>query len=471
MLHTAPARFSQENPPLPITRGSLIEAAADPLGAMRGLYEEHGEISALEDGSQRVIFVFGPEYNQRVLSDPETFHSYFFPIRGPRGSAQRRLTSGLLSQNGAKHREQRRLLLAPFQKRAFPAYTRRIAELTGAMLAEWRVGDVRDLHAEMNSLLLRITSSLLFGFSDSGLAFELGAMIDRWGAMSQRIGLAAIVPQPQGRRHYEGLLAYAEQLEAGIRRMIDLRRRDLSGDDVLSILLRAQADGDGLTDEELIGQAALLFSAAHLTTAHSLTWTLFLLAQHPSQGRRLSEELAGHDDRPPGPPAMEDESFLDRVMKESLRILPGSAYVQRVAVKPVELGPFHLGRGSVVVFSQFMTQHMPTLYEAPERFLPDRWLTLRPSPYAYLPFGAGPRRCMGGPLAEVIMKLVVPAVWRRFRLRVVPGSTINANAVSTMLAPLTPVRVQLLPPDAPLETSPVEGNIHRYVELVETSGF
>ncbi|MBW3598134.1 MAG: cytochrome P450 [Planctomycetes bacterium] len=464
MLRTATARITKKSA-LPITRGSFSAAAEDPLGTMRRLYEEHGEISALEDG-QRVIFVFGPEFNQRVLSDAETFHSYFFPIRGPRDSAQRRLTSGLLSQNGARHREQRRLLLAPFQKRVFPAYVQRIAELTHAMLRDWRVGQTRDLHVEMNSLLLRITSSLLFGLNDSGLALELGEMIDRWGAMSQRIGLAAIIPQPQSHGRYQGLLAYAEQLETGIRRMIGLRRCDPSGDDVLSILLRSQAAGDGLTDEELIGQAALLFSAAHLTTAHSLTWTLFLLAQHPSQGRRLSEELTSDCARPALHP-VESDSFLDRVIKESLRILPGSAYVQRVAMKPVSLGPFRLSRGTVVVFSQFMTHHMPTLYEQPERFHPDRWLSLRPSPYAYLPFGAGARRCMGGPLAEMIMKLVAPAIWRRFRLRVVPGSTIDANAISTMLAPLTPVRVQLHPLDAPLKASPVEGNIHRYVEMVE----
>lgn len=452
----------------PVSPISFSEAAADPLGVMRRLYETHGSISALQDGSQCLIFVFGPEYNQRVLSDTETFHSYFFPIRGPRGSAQRRLTSGLLSQNGARHREQRRLLLEPFQKRAFPEYSHRVIELTQSMLREWRPGQTRDMHAEMNSLLLRITSSLLFGLADDDLVFELGAMIDHWGALNHHLGIAAVSPQPARQQHYEELLGFAEKLEAGIRRMIELRRSDTKGIDVLSILLRSQAQGDGLSDDELIGQTALLFSAAHLTTAHSLTWMLLLLAQHPSQGRRLYQELAGACEagQPPraSPGAL---SFLDRVVKEGLRILPGSAYVQRVNVAPVQLGPFLLPRGTVVVFSQFMTHHMPTLYAQPERFLPDRWLTLRPSPYAYLPFGAGPRRCLGGALAEVIIKLVLPRVWQSVRLRVEPGSRIEGNAVSTMLAPLAPVPMQIHSLDTPFQASPVVGNIHRYVEMVE----
>ncbi len=460
------AALAETSGALPITHGSLADAVTDPLGMLRRQYEMHGPISALEDDGQRVIFVFGPEYNQRVLSDTETFHSYFFPLRGPRGSAQRRLTSGLLSQNGSHHREQRRMLMGPFQKRMFSAYVARIVELTEAMLDDWTVGDVRNLHSEMNSLMLRITSSILFGFNQPELVFELGELIEHWGAMNHRLGVSAIVPLVEFNDGYEELLAFAERLEGKIRQMIELRHRDPTGDDVLSILLRNQAEGDGLTDDELIGQTALLFSAAHLTTAHSLTWTFFLLAQHPEEGEKLSRELA--EQLPTGALTLDDvESLpcLERTLKEGLRILPGSAYVQRVAVRPVELGPFTLGRGTVVVFSQFMTHHMRELYEEPERFRPDRWLTLHPSPYAYLPFGAGPRHCLGGPLATVVMKLVMPLVWRKFRMAVANNAQIDANAVSTMLAPMTPVPMELLRLDRPLERRKVRGNIQQYVTL------
>ncbi len=451
---------------LPITYGSLAQAVADPLGAIRQQYESHGPISAWEDGGQRVVFVFGPEYNQRVLTDTETFHSWFFPVRGPRGSAQRNLTSGLLNQNGAHHREQRRIVMEPFQRRSFAAYGPRIVEMTEAMLHDWEPGQVRDLHAEMNRLLLRVTSSLLFGFDCPDLAFELGETIERWGEMNHHMGLAAIIPHTSQSFDYDKLLTYAEHVEGKIKQMIQVRRANPHGDDVLSILLRSQASGSGLSDEELIGQTNLLFAAAHLTTAHSLTWTFFLLAQHPAEGDKLTQELmeletsgefeAFH---------LEKLAYTDRLLKESLRILPGSAYVQRLCVRPAQLGPFTLSRGTVVLFSQYMTHHMRELYDEPERFSPDRWLTIRPSPFAYLPFGAGPHNCLGGPLATMLMKLVVPLVWRRFRMRVVPHSEINANAVATMLAPLTPVRMQLLRAQEALVRAEVTGNIHRYVDL------
>jgi cytochrome P450 len=371
-----------------------------------------------------------------------------------------------LSQNGAHHREQRRMVMGPFQRRAFPAYVPRIVELTRGMLQDWRAGQTRDVHFEMNRLMLRITSSILFGFNQPQLVFELGEMIERWGAMNNDLGLAALAPHPDRNGDYEALLSYAERLEAKIREMIELRRSDPTGDDVLSILLRSRSGGDGLSDEELIGQTALLFSAAHLTSAHSMTWALLLLAQHPREGERLSEEVAR---RSPSEEVHFDDldslSFTDRVIKETLRILPGSAYVQRVNIKPVQLGPFSLSRGTVVVFSQFMTHHMRELYDEPERFLPDRWLTIHPSPYAYLPFGAGPRHCLGGPLALVMMKLIVPMVWQSFRMRVEPGARIDANAVSTMLAPMTPVPMQLLASHEPLERTPITGNILQYVDL------
>lgn len=453
---------------LPITFGSLTEATADPLGLLRRLYERHGPISALQDRDQRVIFVFGPEFNQRVLSDTEVFHSYFFPLRGPKGSAQRRLTSGLLSQNGSRHREQRRLLMGPFQKRAFPEYLPVIQALTEEMLATWRVGQTRDMHVEMNRLMLRIASSLLFGFDRSELVFELGEMIEHWGALNHRLGTAALTPQPCDYGDYEELLAYAEQLERRIRQLIHDRRQDPRGDDVLAILLRSEEQGGKLTEDELIGQTALLFSAAHLTTAHTLTWAFFLLAQHPREGDRLTREIAAANPADERPASGEEPTVLDRVVKETLRILPGSAYVQRVAVKPVGLGPFRVNRGTVVAFSQFMTHHMRELYAEPERFLPDRWLTLRPSPYAYLPFGAGPRHCLGGPLALVIMSLVIPMVWGRFRMRVQPQARIEANAVATMLAPMTEVPMQLLAKEEPLARVAISGNLHRYVDMHAT---
>jgi cytochrome P450 len=170
--------------------------------------------------------------------------------------------------------------------------------------------------------------------------------------------------------------------------MIDLKRGQGGlGHDVLSLLLGAHDEGSKLTDAELVGHAALLFGAAHLTTANTLSWTLFLLAEHPlimqEVGREIHTKVSGES------PALEEIpqlKVLDRVIKESMRILPASAYLQRMCAEEVQLGPISLPRGTMVVFSQFMTHRIPELYPEPDLFQPDRWLDLSPSPFAYFPF-------------------------------------------------------------------------------------
>jgi cytochrome P450 len=307
--------------------------------------------------------------------------------------------------------------------------------------------------------------------------------------MNDEIGPGALVPNETFSRRYEELLAYAVKLEAEILQMIRRRRESQAhGCDVLSILVRMHDDEGGLSDEELVGQAAVLFSAAHMTTAHSLSWTLFLLSEHPSMMQRLWDEWqqSGTTDQPAGVDAApegaawgdadlqgsseESLSLLERVIKESMRILPASAYSQRINVEAVELGPYRLPRGTGIVFTPLVTHRLPEVYADPQQFLPDRWLTLRPSPYAYHPFGAGARMCIGGPLALVIMRVALQRILSRFRLSVVEGANIGAHVESTMLVPTHGVPMVIHAADGRFETAPVTGNIHELVDLVEIAG-
>jgi len=290
-------------------------------------------------------------------------------------------------------------------------------------------------------------------------------------------GIGALVPNERFTNLYEKLLNFAEVLENEIRAMIRKRRGESRpGKDVLSILVRTHDEAGGLSDEELVGQAAVLFGAAHMTTAHSLTWTLFLLAQHPSVMGQLWEEIKGAECGTNAEtsdnlkslgslPKGDELSLLDRVIKESMRLLPASAYSQRIATEGVQIGPFYLSRGTGIVFTPLVTHHLADLYPEPERFLPDRWLTLRPSPYAYHPFGAGPRLCIGGPLATAIIRLALQQILSRFRLTVVPGSNIGVHVESTMLMPTNGLPMQIDAPGGQFRSSPIIGNIHELVDL------
>lgn len=461
---------ADEEASLPVTVGRLLDFADDPLACMRRQLSEHGPVSALEQDGQRLHFAFGPEYNHRLLVEHNRFHSQFFTIRGGRNTAQRRLSTGLLSMNGEQHKRNRRLVMDAFQKRAMQGYLPAIQRLTADMLAEWEPGQQRDIARDMTEFMLRLTSSMLFGLEQPELAWRIGRMVDRWVHLNHEVGMGAFVSDPMFADRYAELLDFAGELEAEIRGMIALRKSATEpGSDALSLLIAAHDEQGSISDDELVGQAALLFGAAHLTTANTFTWTLFLLAQHPQAMQRLhrelSQELTGEF---PTPAQFDRLPWTDAVIKESMRLMPASAYLQRTTAEPSQLGPFDLPKGAAIVFSQLMTHHQPDLFPEPRRFRPERWHGLNPSPYAYLPFGAGPRMCIGGPLAMLILKSVLPTILQRYKLTVVPYAEINAQIISTMLCAVSPVRMEIGEPDGRFAAQPVRGSIHSVVDLGES---
>lgn len=459
----------ETDPGLPVWHGRLLDFPDDPMACMRRLNEKFGDVAAMEEEGQRIYFIFSPEYNHQVLSDGQTFHSRFFALRGPRNSSQRRLTGGLLSMNGEQHKRNRRLVMDAFVKKAIAAYLPTVERLLEDLLADWKPGQERDINRDMTEYMLRLTSSLLFGVDDPEVAYRVGRMIDHWVHLNHELGMGAFVSNPEIAQRYEGLLDFAKELEAEIQGMIQLRRnKQDNSPDVLSALINAHDEVGHISDEELVGQTALMFGAAHLTTAHTLTWTLFLLAQHPSIMAELHQELQQQlTGKFPSFEQINRLPLVERVVKESMRLMPASSYSQRVTSQPTQLGPFSLSTGSAIIFSQFMTHHLPHLYPEPEAFRPERWLKINPSPYAYLPFGAGPRMCIGGPMAMLILKGVLPTILHRFKVTAVPYSEVSAKIVSTMLSPTSSVMLRIEEQDGRFQSQPVVGNIHSMVDLRE----
>ena len=451
---------------LPITRGSLLDFPADPLAVMRKLHRQHGDIAALEDEGKRLVFVFSPEYNKKVLADSKTFHSQFFALRGGKRSAQRRVTSGLLTMNGEEHKQDRRIVMGPFQRKVLPAYHDTICELTEDLLTSWQSKTECDMASEMTQYMLRVTSALLFGVDDDEFACQIGEMIDKWVHMNHSTGMGAFVADNTFTQRYGQLLEMAEQLEVDVLKMIKLRRdSNRPPTDVLALLMRA-ADNKEVQPARLSGHITLLFGAAHLTTAHTLAWTLFLLAQHPDVMQRLYDELI---ENVAGDTPTHEESnrlpYLDQVIKESMRVLPASSYSQRVNPLPTQLGPLKLSAGTPIVFSQFMTHHRADLFPDPDVFDPGRWQAIAPSPYEFLPFGAGPRMCLGAPLAMVELRVALAMILKRYTLTVKSGAEINGKIISTMLGPTSTVPMTLQAPGGSFESTPVTGSVHDMVDL------
>jgi cytochrome P450 len=320
----------------------------------------------------------------------------------------------------------------------------------------------------MRQLTLNIAVKTLIGLAPSEGGGYLGRMLQRWqGFLFSTLTVLAPVNLPG--LPYHRLLALSEKLVAEIQQIIERKRaRGVDEGDVLSLLLRAYAeDGSRLTDEELIGQTLTLFIAGHETTASALTWTLFLLSQHPRVLADLLDELVGKlGGQTPAMEQLNDLPLLESVIKESMRLLPPFIWQLRLSQAPCEIGPYSLPQGTMVIVSSIITHHRADLYPQPHQFRPERWLTIDPTPYEYFPFSAGPRMCLGATFAMLEMKIVLSTILQQCRLSLLAQAQIDRTGL-VFSAPRGGLSMQINPLDCPFVNSEVRGNIRTLVDLNE----
>ena len=213
-----------------------------------------------------------------------------------------------------------------------------------------------------------------------------------------------------------------------------IRQRRAGGEDtgdLLSMLMAARdEDGSGMTDRPLRDEILTFLLAGHETTAVSLSWTWYLLSQHPEVEQKLREELTqvlgGRAPRLEDLPRL---PYTDKVVKESMRLYPPAWSLARTVTKEVELGGYRLPVGANVVMSQWILHRDPRFFEQPEQFNPDRWTAeaaQRLPRFAYFPFGGGPRLCIGASFAMMEANLLLAAIAQRFQLRLAPGHSVAA---------------------------------------------
>ncbi|MBK9753515.1 MAG: cytochrome P450 [Nannocystis sp.] len=457
--------------PLPILAvpAAVLRFFADPVGRMRALYGEYGPIAALVDRSPALILACGAEYNRELLTRPDLFeHNSEIPVRTPPGSALARFNQVLPFLNGELHRRRRRLMQPALQRSATLAHAPEIVAVTEATLRTWPTGVQVDLAALIRALTAAVVIRCLFGLDPGGRGDELArSEAGLLQALSSPLTLALPLPLPG--TPYRRALTLSAALERQLQALLAAKRAQSPGTDVLANLLAARDEqGAALGDEELIGECNGLFVAGHDTTAQTLVWTIFLLTQHPEHQAELLAEfttvLAG---APPRPDELPRLQHLDRALRESMRLLPATPMLFiRVCAGEATLGPHTLPRGARVVLSPFITHRDPALFPEPDRFEPARWQRITPSPWQYLPFGAGPRMCLGAAFAEQALRIMLPMILQRFRITIPAGATISRTVHGIALAPKYGLPAVLAPQDGrPVAPATIRGDIHQLVHL------
>jgi cytochrome P450 len=217
-----------------------------------------------------------------------------------------------------------------------------------------------------------------------------------------------------------------------LRDYIRRRRKETTGNDLLQILMDARySDGEGMSDELILSESMQLLVAGHETSSNALSWLLYLLSSRPECVERVRQEFDSVlGDKPLSFSDVPKFEFTTQVILEALRLYPPFWMVDRMALADDRAGDLDIPRGSTVVVFIYGAHHSPQYWESPESFDDERFAKAnekRHTPFAHLPFGAGPRGCIGGNYAVLQILMILSVLLRKYDFRLVPGQTIEAR--------------------------------------------
>ncbi len=420
----------------------------DPLGFLAEQRDAHGDIVSVRLAGARWLVVSHPDDIETLLVKhaADVGRDEFTDI------LKRVLGEGLLTSEGDLWKRQRRLLATAFTPKRIRGYAESMGEITERVLARLPHGEETSLHHAMSELTLEVVAEVLFGASvsphDVGVVrSSMEVFNDFFGQSPEAVfQVPAWVPTPRLR----AVRRARAELDSLLFRIIDARRGAPPRGDLLGAMLAA-ADDDGtkMSDEQLRDETVTLFLAGHETTALALTYALYLLALHPEIEARAADEVRSTlEGRRPTADDVPRLAYLERVLKEAMRLYPPAWVIGREVLKPITLGGVRVEPGVQVVASQWLVHRDARFWPEPERFDPSRF---EPSAsegrrrFAYFPFGGGPRVCIGNHFAMMEAVILLALVLARFRVELVPGQTLGF-APSVTLQPKAPgLRVVLRP--------------------------
>lgn len=400
--------------------GHLRDFKMNPLETMSAWWRRHGDALRFRLGPKTLHLLSHPELAEEVLIQQSDCFVKVYDPRRPSGLALV-LGNGLVTSSGDIWKRHRRIIQPVFHRSRMAAMAVRMVQVGEQRLAGWadRAGQPVDIAAEMMQLALEVIAQTMFTASmarhleqiDHALRVSLKYAFD---SFHNPLRLPRWVPTARN-REFRAVIRFMDGLIYGL--LAERRRSEVRHDDLLHLLLQARDEetGAGLSDQELRDEALTIFAAGHETTANALAWTWYLLATHPEARARFHEELDRVlQGRSPTADDLPLLPYTRAVFDESLRLYPPASAIQRKATAPTTVGGMALPAGATVLIGTYNLHRHPAFWPNPNHFLPERWLESErlAARGAYLPFGAGPRACVGTQFATVEGPLLLALIGR-----------------------------------------------------------
>ena len=445
MTTTSPSRRRATGAQVPGPRASamlgiMLDIWRDRLGLMTSVTEEFGDAVRFKLGTKSLYFLNHPDHAKHVLADKAAnYHKGIGLVH-----AKKVLGDGLLTSEGELWKRQRRTINPAFRRERLSRFSGVVVEEAAGLTERWRRRTRRgpagplDVVAEMTTLTLAVMGQALLN-ADLGAYESIGHAFDvvQDQAMFEMTTLNMVphaVPLP---RHLR-FRAARRELERIVLDVVRQRQDDGDGGDVLSRLLAGQADepDEKVRRRQLRDELVTILLAGHETTASTLSWTWYEISQHPEVGERMrAEALEVLGD---GLPVYEDLhrlTYTTMVIEEAMRLHPPVWILPRRAIEPDRIGGYDIPAGADVLICPYTLHRHPDFWDQPERFDPERFATDHAAArhrYAYIPFGAGPRFCIGNNLGMMEAVFVAALVAREFRLELEPGREVVGDPMLSL---------------------------------------
>lgn len=441
----APVKAANKVPQIPRSQALLntVRFVRDPISVIRKQLDTLGPtfftyIGGLHHG----LVTVEPELIQHVLQRNHRNYKKS-PMHFERVSHF--LGNGLLTSEGDYWLRQRRLIQPGFHRSRLEALSQIMQGVIDPFLEQFDADLARQPGVDMSRKMMELAFTIVARslFSANLKEEELGRLSHIITVLQEFIIRQIRQPYLNWWFRLSGKLRRYERMAADFDHLVldIIRERRASGeqhDDLLQMLLDARYEdtGEGMTDRQLFEESAILFIAGHETSANALAWTWYLLSQHPEivqRARAELDEVLGN--RKPSFEDLPKLTYLTQIIEEGMRLYPPAWITDRIAVNDDQFNGIEIPKGTLVVTYFYGAHHSKWLWDDPERFDPDRFSPenkKKQKPYAYMPFGGGPRLCIGNSFAMMEMQLILASMLRRYDFSLEPGQTIAPQALITL---------------------------------------